>query len=231
MIAAYFLVIRKPDETSTAEEDDESALIEVQLEDRPVAILTPRSDGHWLDLEIGKLGRFEAGSMDYELLYKTEDGLTQGVPGTISLDGQENVERELLLGSESSGKFRYDEGVETGTFTLRFRNDKGRLVAKFTTDFHLQTDTDELSTVDGAFVFTLPGESDEYFVTMQTFGVPEGLSNSVAGEPYGIFSSYSTPVSGEVSGISGNLQVWNGKEWSELDGSDSDDIGIFVSAP
>jgi hypothetical protein len=122
LVAVYFLVIKGG--TDEVAEDDESALVEVSLADSPVASLTPTADGHWLNMVVTKLNPMvemhNAATMDYELLYKLPDGRTQGVPGTIKLTGQESIENDLLLGSESSGKFRYDEGVEQGTFTLRF---------------------------------------------------------------------------------------------------------------
>lgn len=225
MVGAYFFVIRKSDE-EVVDEEDTSAMIDVSLDDRPVASLTPRSDGHWLDMEIVKLGRFDAASMDYELLYKTGEGITQGVPGNILLKGQNSIERELLMGSESSGKFRYDEGVETGTLSLKFRNEKGRLIAKFTTDFHIQTDTNEFTMTDESFTFTLEDISPEYFVTMGTFGLPDGYEGNVAEGPYGVFTSDEV-VGGEVS-LTGWIQVWSGGEWSTIE--DVSSTGIFISS-
>jgi len=66
-----------------------------------------------------------AASMDYELIYSTSDGGQQGVPGTVKLTGTD-IDRPLLLGSESSGKYRYDAGVEQGTMTLKFRDASGK---------------------------------------------------------------------------------------------------------
>jgi hypothetical protein len=190
-VGVYFFVIRKPKVSEKIVEEDSSSMIEVSLEDSPVASLTPRTDGHWLDLKVTNIGKFDADSVDYELIYKLPDGRTQGVPGTVSLskitDGV--LERELLLGSESSGNFRYDKGVEGGSFSLRFRNEKGRLVAKFTTDFTLQTNTDELTSSDGNFLYSLDSVSRDYFVVMKTFGKYNESSALVVQGEYAIFSS------------------------------------------
>ena len=142
LAGVYFFVIKGKKETDVVQEE-ETARIEVPLGERPVASLTPSSDGHWLKMVIEKIA-IDAATLDYELLYKLPDGRTQGVPGTIKLEGQDSIERDLLLGSESSGKFRYDEGVENGTLTLRFRNQKGKLIVKFATEFHLQSETSSL---------------------------------------------------------------------------------------
>ncbi len=148
VIGAYFFVTRNKDEEGATE--DETSLIEVSLSDRPITSLTPSDDGHWLTLLVERI-TIDAASLDYELLYKLPDGRTQGVPGSITLKGEDEIERELLLGSESSGKFRYDEGVDKGTLTLRFRNDKGKLIAKFSTEFALLSGVSELASIDGDF--------------------------------------------------------------------------------
>lgn len=197
-VSVYFLVIKKP---VKAPVEETSSQIEVSLEDRPVVSLTPSADGHWLKLSIEKI-KIDAESLDYELLYDLPDGRTQGVPGTVALAGQSKIEKKLLMGSESSGKFRYDEGVQAGDLTIRFRNDKGKLLIKFATKFHLQSGSKNLTSVDSKFGYTLdkkPGKA--FFVTMETFGLPEGTSVSeVTAGPYGIFTSDASLAPGSAEG-------------------------------
>ncbi|MCH7641286.1 hypothetical protein IID22_03760 [Patescibacteria group bacterium] len=225
LVGVYFLVIKGKKEEPTTEE--ETALVETPLEKRPIASLTPSSDGHWLKLLIEKIV-IDAASLDYELLYKLPDGRTQGVPGTIKLTGQKEIERDLLLGSESSGKFRYDEGVERGTLTLRFRNDTGKLIAKFSTEFHLQSETNELTSTDGVFKYTLDKSSKAFFVTMETFGVPDDPPGEVIDGPYGVFSSSSTVLPGEMGLGGGAPYLWDGTEWIKLEEFQSPAVGIFI---
>lgn len=219
VLTGAFLFIRGRKSSGEAEE---SATIELSLNERPVTSLTPSEDGHWLKLNIDKI-IVKAASLDYELLYKLPDGRTQGVPGTIKLEGQTSLERDLLLGSESSGKFRYDEGVEDGTLTLRFRNDKGRLLTKLSTDFHLQNSAKELTSVDGKFTSTLAKASKDYFVTMETFGIPDEAPGEVTDGPYGVFTSSENSLSGSVS--LANAYRWTGSSWSS---SFSVGTGIFI---
>lgn len=205
MVLVYLLVIKgKKNNTQVAKET--SVLIEVPLEKRPIVSLTPSIDGHWLKLKIEKI-LSEASSLDYELLYQLPDGRTQGVPGTVDIRGQSMIERDLLMGSESSGRFRYDEGVKEGSVTVRFRNDKGKLMAKFSGKFHLQSADKELTSIDGKFTYTLDKKpSKTFFVTMETFGLPEGTSVSEVTEgPYGIFTSAKSFPSGAAP------------EWQKLD--------------
>ncbi len=188
--------------------DDTDAVVEVPFVQRPVAMLTPTSDGHYINLKIEKLTLPKAASLDYELLYSLPDGRTQGVPGTVDLNGQTTFERKLLLGSESNGKFRYDEGVTDGSLTVRLRGSNGKLLAKFSTKWHLQSVDSELTSVDENFTYKLDKKPKGiYFVTMETFGLMDDSVTSVASGPYGVFSSEELP-SGTAEGwkvTSGNI--------------------------
>ncbi|MBU0998563.1 hypothetical protein KJ570_03480 [Patescibacteria group bacterium] len=223
LVLVYFFVIKSPKKTNLIE-DDTTSLIEVSLNDRPIVSLTPTSDGHWLNLKIEKIKIPGAYSMDYELLYDLPDGRTQGVPGSITLNGQTLIERELLLGSESSGKFRYDEGVEIGTMTVRFRNEKGKLIARFTTKFALLSNTKELVSVDEAFTATLSKSAKGYFVVMETFGIPKDAPSDVKSGPYGLFYSEETTLSGEAQLGTYTTYMYKGTDWAK----DSFDSGIFI---
>ena len=181
--------------------DDNGTLVELAFSDRPFASLTPTTDGHYLNLKIEKIKVPKATSMDYELLYSLPDGRAQGVPGTADLKNQSTFERKLLMGSESNGKFRYDEGVEEGALTIRFRDSKGKLLAKFSTKFHLQSNVTELTSIDTNFTYVLDNKPKGiFFITMETFGLPSEASVSEAkGGPYGVFASDILP-SGSASG-------------------------------
>ena len=181
--------------------DDNGTLVELAFPDRSFASLTPTIDGHYINLKIEKIKVPKAVSMDYELLYSLPDGRAQGVPGTAELKDIIVFERKLLLGSESNGKFRYDEGVEEGNLTGRFRDSKGKLLAKFSTKFHLQSNEAELTSVDTNFTYTLDKKPKGiYFITMETFGLPASSSvSSVTSGPYAVFASAELP-SGSAEG-------------------------------
>jgi len=228
VLGGVFLFLRGKSK-DTADFDTEEEVAEVELAKRPVATLIPSSDGHWLKLRIEKIV-IEAKTLDYELLYKVADGRTQGVPGVIELGSEKDIERDLLLGSESSGKFRYDEGVERGTLTLRFRNDKGKLVAKFSTEFHLQTETDILNSLDNEFSYQLNEESSQYFITMETFGLPQDFDGAVLRGPYGAFSSATSSLEGVAIFNEGSIYIWSADGWQELNNGESGDLGIFISS-
>ncbi|MFC1649128.1 hypothetical protein ACFL2C_00235 [Patescibacteria group bacterium] len=223
---AIFFVTRNRNKDEEAVED-EVALIDVSAENMPVVSLIPREDGHWLDMVITKLGKFDALTLDYEMLYKLPDGRTQGVPGTVRMDTvvDGTIKRELLLGSESSGNFRYDEGVEDGSITLRFRNEKGKLLAKFASEFKLQDGSDELKSVDGSVTFVPTETNTNYFVVMDTVGYPDTIPGDLERDPFGIFSSSAEEVPGEIR--MDNLWRWN-EAWESVQDYESPDVGAFV---
>lgn len=228
VLIGAFLLINRGKKEEIEPVTDEKSLRDIPPSERPIASLIPSDDGHWLKLTIEKIV-IDADSLDYELLYKLPDGRTQGVPGTIQLEGQREIERDLLLGSESSGKFRYDEGVEQGTLTLRFRDENGKLIAKFFTDFLLQSNETKLAFVDEKFTYSLASLGrGVFFVTMETFGVYEDAPSDVAEGPYGVFSSSSKAQPGTVSLSSGSIYRWTGTKWEKLSGKNSSDVGIFI---
>lgn len=188
------------------EEVAEENIPELPQSQWPVVTLTPTnnpdvkgSEGHWLDFKVQKINVPGAASMDYLLVYNTSDGGQQGVPGSVKLTGAD-LERKLLMGSESSGKFRYDAGVERGTMTITFRGEDGKSMGKLSTDFHLQSGVTELTSVDGKFTYTLEKVAKAvFFVTMNTFLQPEASDYVVWQNGYGVFASDGKPHPGKVS--------------------------------
>ncbi len=208
LVLILVFVVIKNKKSAVVVEEDTDTIVEVPFSQRPFANLTPTSDGHYINLKIDKITLPKVASLDYELLYELPDGRTQGVPGTIDLKGETSFERKLLLGSESSGKFRYDEGVNGGSLTIRLRGSNGKLLAKFSTKWHLQSTDQELTSIDQNFTYKLEKKpKGMYFVTMETFGLMDSSVTSVASGPYGIFSSESLPA-GTAEGwksASGNI--------------------------
>lgn len=199
-----FIIKGKNKASNTSENDDISNVPVLSESEWPAISLTPTnkpgvsgSDGHWLNFKVEKINVSGAASMDYLMVYSTSDGGQQGVPGTVKLTGPD-IERMLLLGSESSGKFRYDAGVEQGTMTITFRDGNGKMIGKLTTDFHLQSGVTELTSVDGLFKYTLDKiAKNVYFVTMKTYKEPS-VTSVVWQNGYGVFASDGLAHTGEL---------------------------------
>lgn len=218
--------------TPTSTPAVEESAPEIVFDQRPFVSLTPRSDGHWLRLSISGINKVTGStSVDYLLEYTAKGDINQGVPGNVKLTGITTIDRDLLLGSESSGKFRYDEGVSQGKLTLKFRDVTGKLLGKLSTDFHLQNYADDTFTsIDGVFSYKLDKSVKKgYFVTLSTFGVIEGVKGELASTPYGVFSSEIIKMSGKVA-LSGNtLNRFGESKWSVIKGNASPDLGVFVA--
>ena len=212
LAGVYFFIIVPAKNKPVVDPQDESALMNIPLSGRPYVSMTPTDDGHYLDMVVNKI-TIPATTMDYEMLYNLPDGRAQGTPGTITLNGQSSIERKFLLGTESSGHFRYDVGVKDGTLTLRFRNAKAQLIAKYTTQFALLTNTKSLSSVDETFKATLTKVPTGFQVVMETFGLPADASGDVKYGPFGIFASNTTPLVGSVDPTSYKISRYNGTAW------------------
>ncbi len=203
IVGGIFIVkkITQPVAVDTAVED--ASVPDLPDNEKPIAGLIPTSDGHYLVLNVDSIKVPGANSMDYDLLWKANNSGTttqQGTSSTVQLNGQTNFSKKLLLGSESNGKFRYDQGVENGTLTLRFRDGNGKLLGKVTTDFHMQTGTTTLSSVDGSFKYTLTkAATGVYFVTMQPFSTPDTSKVVVFQKGFAIYASDGLPHTGSVT--------------------------------
>lgn len=64
-------------------------------------------------------------NIEYELSYFTNDDLPKGVIGTIPIENENMIERKITLGTCSSGKCVYDQGVEKIKVSLKFIGDYG----------------------------------------------------------------------------------------------------------
>lgn len=207
ILLAVFVVVRTLRGGASTNPSDQAEVIpELPQSQWPVVSLAPTTDvkipnslGHLLDFKVQKINVSGASTMDYLLVYNTIDGGQQGVPGTVKLTGAD-IDKNLLLGSESSGHFRFDDGVSQGTITITFRGASGKSMGKLSSDFHLQSNTMVLSSVDNKFVYNLDKlAKGVYFVTMPTFTQPDVSQYVVWQNGYGVFASDDKPHSGKVT--------------------------------
>jgi hypothetical protein len=188
VFVGVFFMLKSRNKRVEIPEADQSYLIELGDEEKPIVYLIPSPDGHYLKLKVENFD-FGAASMDYLLLYTTKE-IQQGVPGSFEISGHEFYEADLLLGSESSGKFRYDEGVEFGQIDIRFNDAEGNLIYNFSLPFHLQSGTTELTSTDDSFGYKLEDNpKGKFYVTMKNEGEPDSSKVLISKDGYSIFSS------------------------------------------
>lgn len=96
--------------------------------------LTSRYDKKAVILTISQIPP-ETTSIDYELSYETGERLPRGVLGTIHLEGEDDVKREILLGTCSRNVCVYDTGVEKISLVLKFNSPEGS--SQFQKDYEL----------------------------------------------------------------------------------------------
>ena len=158
--------------------------------DRPYVALIPRADGREFTLEISRIKHAE--TVEYELVSESL-GLSRGAVGSIKVSpGETEISREVLLGTCSRDVCKYDEGVEQGILTLRFRGSEG--IRKFETDFHLQQGGSELTSIDENFKLAGKFGASTFYLTMPTIGLPQEVEEEVIAGPYGVFTPGSASV-------------------------------------
>ncbi len=227
LVGVFILVKGKKNAVNDDMGTDEAVLMEVPLAKRPILSLTPDGVGHYLKLRVEKINIEGAKVMEYELLYQIPDHPAQGTQGEYQISGS-SYENSLLLGTESSGKFRYDEGVESGTITLRFRNEKGKLVTKFSSEFHMQENPTMLTSQDGKLSFKLTKPGKGFFITMPSVGLPKEPASEPKAGPYVIHSSNGDEFAGAATIEGGSVYHFENDAWKKLDDGASKNLGYFI---
>ena len=223
IVGGIFLIkARNKDQNTDESQQDQKKTLETPLEDRPYVALIPRADGKEFTLEISRIKN--AKTIEYELVYESQ-GLSRGVIGSVELSsGETEVSRKLLLGTCSRDVCKYDEGVEQGGLTLRFRGTEG--TRKFETSFHLQQGGKELTSIDNNFKLAGKFAANSFYLTMPTIGLPEKVDSKVVGGPYGIFTAGSSAAKNSTltmtlseTTISAKLFLFDGKSSTEQTGA------------
>lgn len=232
-VGGFFLLksTKKSPQSSAPTPTPETVVTEVPLEEKPYIALTPRADGKEFTLDISRIKNTD--TVEYELVYLSQ-GLSRGVIGSVDLKGESSLSRKLLLGSCSKNVCKYDEGVEQGTLTLRFKGPEG--TRKLNSDFHLQKGVKELTSIDGGFKLTGKLSANAFYVVMSTMGLPGEIKGKVVGSPYGVFTAGSQIVKNTTVTLSLSeksttvkLSSWDGKAWNE-EKKDFKNDGETVSA-
>lgn len=122
-------------------------IVDLPQSERPLISLSPRADGHLLYLQISKIPA-SISSIEYELIYTATDGsmeIEKGLGDTIKdIPTNRVLSRDLLLGTESCTngcKYKYDDGVKSGTLSLNFIDSQGQM-STFETPFSLRSAKD-----------------------------------------------------------------------------------------
>jgi len=173
----------------------------IDSEKLPYLRLTPKENNHKLLLSILDAKGFE--KIEYELIYELEDGLTRGATGDINL--AEKNQKEILLGTCSSGKCKYDEGVIGGELIINLQKDDKLYSSQ--TKFVLLQKGDNFTSDDEKITITAKNS----FCLLIGGGLPAETEKEVVSGPY-ILSNTSENSQAELENLDGNLLVWQKEE-------------------
>lgn len=225
-LVGFFLShkLKKPKEEETIETRKVEQINKLPVKQRPYITLTPRADGKEVTLTIDNLTN--ASQAEYELEYQA-GSMIQGVFGSIDFQKEElPVSKNLLFGSCSKGKCRYDENVTGGSLTLRFEGGDEPYVLK--TDFNLQL----MSQHEGVFASKdikakldvgksgLPAST--YVIIANTLGLPVDLDGEIIAGPYAFLAAQTQKFNGTLTIqskedlTSAKLFYYNGSDWTEI---------------
>jgi len=196
------------------------------IKDRPFVTLTPRADGREVTLIIDNVTN--ATSAEYELEYQAES-LIQGVFGTIDFtEDRPPVSKDLLFGSCSKGKCRFDEGVTGGSLTIRFEGPTDPYVLKSDFNLQLMGDREGVFTSKDIKAKLDVGRSGlpltTYVIVTGTMGLPAEVEGEVIAGPYAFLAATSPKLTAAELTIQSKedltdaqLLYWTGSAWSELE--------------
>jgi len=170
---------KKNTEGNSPSTNTKSTQKELVLSDseKPIISLIPRDDGHELKLTINNIPSVVT-QMEYELIYSSsEDGLVmeKGVGDSVKVSSK-TIEKDLLLGTSSCTngcKYKYDEGVSSGTLSLILYTDDNQS-ATYETPFILKTSS-EVNSQKGFSLddnFSVTGSTttkSDYFVAIKNY--------------------------------------------------------------
>lgn len=133
-IGSSLLILNNKNNTSSTTETDED--VSLPKADPNIKVdLSPKDPGKTVLLSISSLPN-NIQTIEYELTYKTADNKSEGLFGIIKLNSGENsVERELTLGTCSSGVCKYHQVEGKGKLTIKFDGSKG--ASRFQKEFDL----------------------------------------------------------------------------------------------
>lgn len=184
--------------------------------EKPIISLIPRADGHELKLKLDNIPS-NVNEIDYELIYSASDNglvMEKGVGDTVK-NISKTLEKDLLLGTASCTngcKYKYDEGVNSGTLSLTLYTSDNQSTT-FETPFVLLTSADikkdggfKLATEDFSVKASTTTKSD-YFIVIKNY--PSYYSVFSNGTGAGKISTItpSTVTKTDMASLVGNYQT------------------------
>ncbi len=206
------------------------------LENRPFVRLSPREDGKAVQMSLVELKK-QAADVEYEIEYSS-GSLLQGAFGSIDSLSTLPIEKEILLGSCSTGgKCTYNTNVTGGDLTLRFGTPDYTLKSEWSfTEGLLKQKT--ISSRDAKFTLDISKakNASNYAVVHLGPGYPGTLDKTVVAGPYivapaaKITGTVTASIRLPLDATDGVLMGWDGKVWKEWTSTTKDKV-VSASGP
>jgi len=217
----WFTVFKKPKSTPQTLVVEQAQPL--SFEEMPLVLLSPKEKGHELLLQVK--GTKNTDSLEYELIYELEDGLTRGASGEIEL-AQEEGEKNILLGTCSSGTCKYDEGIIGGELTISLK--KGNKLRSFKTIFSFWDGNKTEQSSDSKLTIKFVDGKTTQYILLEGGGLPKPTNQKVVGGPYN-FTSESGKEKIEITlNGGGQLLFWDEEEWVEIENLKSTSLGTYL---
>lgn len=206
------------------------AINKLALEKRPYMILEPTSTtrpqdvGHWITVTLDNVNNYDG--VDYDIEYMSGN-LIQGFMHKIDFTKEKApFSKEGFFGSESKGKYKYDENVKSGNILLKFY--KGDQIDNLKTFFNLQNMLDQkgiFTSNDAKATLKITGNelaSGDFVIISSTLGLPSSITGKAISDPYGFYSTKPTKLKNAELTIKSKEDLtkakilgWDGKKWQE----------------
>ena len=194
-------------------------IVPLSQEEMPYLVLTPKENNHYLILKIKRVKN--ADGLEFELIYELEDQISRGISGKIDLMGEE-AEKELMLGTSSSGTSRFDEGVTGGEIILNLL--QGNQTRSLNTKFVIFEK--ESPSPDGKI--SVEATKKGNFLLLEGGGLPQelGEGKEIIGGPYTLTSENQKSLF-TITAEEGNLLYWDENDWVEAEKEEAP-LGTYV---
>lgn len=228
------------------------AINQLPLQQRPYITIEPKSEtkpqdyGHWITVTIANASNYK--KVEYEVEYQAGN-LIQGFMHRIDFAKESfPVSKEGFFGSESKGKYKYDEDVRSGHILFKFFKDNLNYDA-LKTYFNIQNMAEQkgLFTSNDGKASLEVGNKDlnggDYIVVASTLGLPSQTEGRIVSEPYGFYGNRSVALNNATLTIKSKENLtgakilgWDGKKWQEYQVKQQEDsfsvkvnyLGTFV---
>ena len=237
IVVGFFIVnpfkkTAKAPQSSIPQASSENVLTNsLAISDRPYITLVPKSAiepqslGHWVTVTWEDAKNFDR--CEYEFEY-TNGLMIQGGMGKLDfIEEKPPVSKEIAFGSASKGKYKYDEGVNKGSFTFHYFSGNAESVLK--TDFNLtkKETSDQVITSPDEKATLVSSQTDinlgDFVISFSTLGLPMPQDGEIISGPYGFYNDSNKTFKNsqltfnDISESNVTIFAWDGKSWQSLD--------------